>query len=67
MFIGNNKNFITPCVGLCYMDADNICMGCYRTSAEISDWMHKTEDEQISITIRCKKQIVENSPSGKNN
>ena len=58
MFIGNNINVITPCISKCDLDESDICMGCYRTSAEITGWLDKTEDEKIAIVIRCKKQIA---------
>lgn len=61
MFIGHSKNIITPCVGQCDLDEEDVCMGCYRSSQEISDWMNKSEDEKIDIVIRCKKQIALNS------
>ncbi|WOH36374.1 DUF1289 domain-containing protein [Thalassotalea fonticola] len=56
MFIGNNKNVITPCVGQCDLDKYDICMGCYRSASEIAGWMDKSEDEKIEIVIRCKKR-----------
>lgn len=58
MFAGSNSAQITPCVSLCYMDDKNICMGCYRTAEEITDWRTMSEDEKIAITIRCKKEIA---------
>ncbi len=58
MFIGNSTKVITPCVGQCDLDENNICMGCYRSSPEIADWMNKSEDEKIDIVIRCKKDIA---------
>jgi len=58
MFIGNNKNVITPCVGRCDLDENDICMGCYRSVAEIAGWVDKSEDEKIDIVIRCKKKIA---------
>jgi len=58
MFIGNSINVITPCVGQCDLDEHEICMGCYRSSSEISDWINKSEDEKIDIVIRCKKKIA---------
>lgn len=58
MFIGNNNSVITPCVGQCNLDDNAICIGCYRSSVEITDWVNKTEDEKIAIVIRCKKQIT---------
>ncbi|WP_420839697.1 DUF1289 domain-containing protein [Colwellia maritima] len=61
MFIGNNRNIITPCIGQCDLDDNDNCMGCYRSSQEISDWINKTEDEKIAIVIRCKQKIALNS------
>jgi predicted Fe-S protein YdhL (DUF1289 family) len=57
MFIGNNT-IITPCIGQCDLDDNDICIGCYRSSSEITGWMDKSEDEKIDIVIRCKKKIA---------
>ena len=59
MFIGNSKNIITPCTGQCGLDENDVCIGCYRTSSEITDWVNKSEDEKIDIVIRCKKMIAQ--------
>lgn len=58
MFIGNSTNVITPCIGQCHLDENDICKGCYRSSSEITGWLDKSEDEKISIVIRCKQQIA---------
>jgi len=58
MFIGLNNNVITPCISQCKLNGDDICMGCYRSALEISDWMNKSDDEKIDIVIRCKKKIA---------
>ncbi|TYK64833.1 DUF1289 domain-containing protein [Colwellia echini] len=58
MFIGTTTTVISPCISQCKLDADDNCLGCYRTAAEISDWMRMSEDEQIAISIRCKKEIA---------
>lgn len=58
MFIGNSKSVITPCIGQCDIDENDVCIGCYRSSQEITDWMNKSEDEKIEIVIRCKKKIA---------
>ncbi|WP_375750507.1 DUF1289 domain-containing protein [Vibrio sp. HN007] len=58
MFIGNNTSVITPCTGRCELDEGAICKGCFRSSSEIADWVNKSEDEKISIVIRCKKRIA---------
>ena len=58
MFIGANNSVITPCVGLCDLDENDIYIECYRSASEISGWMGKSEDEKIEIVIRCKKKIA---------
>ncbi|MDX1728162.1 MAG: DUF1289 domain-containing protein [Pseudoalteromonas tetraodonis] len=56
----NSKNVITPCVGQCRLDENDICIGCYRSVSEICSWRNKSKDEQIEIVIRCNKQIEKN-------
>ncbi len=58
MFIGMSTNLITPCISQCKLDENDICIGCYRSKSEISDWLNKSEDEKIEIVIRCKKKIA---------
>ncbi len=29
---------LSPCIGVCIMDADGYCMGCLRTLDEIAHW-----------------------------
>lgn len=28
----------SPCVGVCSLDEQDICIGCYRSAAEITHW-----------------------------
>lgn len=58
MFSVNSHVMISPCTSLCKLDDNDICLGCYRSAADISRWREKSEDEQITITIRCKKKIA---------
>jgi predicted Fe-S protein YdhL (DUF1289 family) len=37
---------VTPCVGICRMDADGLCIGCRRTLGEIAAWGTKSQDER---------------------
>ncbi len=37
----------SPCVSVCQMDAqDEVCVGCYRTRAEIAKWPSMDQDDQ---------------------
>ncbi|MBJ39629.1 MAG: DUF1289 domain-containing protein [Gammaproteobacteria bacterium] len=29
----------TPCVMVCTLDANDVCLGCYRTADEIGEWV----------------------------
>ena len=37
---------ITPCIGVCRMDADGLCIGCRRTLAEIARWGTMSQDDR---------------------
>ena len=40
----------SPCVSICQMDAyDGVCVGCYRTRAEIASWPSMDQDDQMLL------------------
>jgi len=41
----------SPCISVCVLDEHDICTGCYRSAAEITDWSMAT-DEQKRDTLR---------------
>ena len=55
----------SPCVGVCTV-VKNICIGCTRTSEEISNWLFYSDYERKIITKRClevmKKPLKERGP-----
>jgi len=46
---------ISPCIGVCQYNEEELCSGCFRTSQEISKWFDMTIDE--------KKKIIDLLPS----
>lgn len=38
---------VTPCIGICRMDADGLCVGCRRTLAEIARWGSMEDQERL--------------------
>ncbi len=48
----------SPCIASCKLNADKICLGCFRHIEEIVDWNKKTEPEQQAIyqTIAIRQQ-----------
>lgn len=39
----------SPCIGVCNVGPDDICIGCYRTRTEISQWVSYSEEEKSHI------------------
>jgi len=63
MIMENKTNIISPCIGQCGLDENDICIGCCRSKLEITDWMNKSEEEKREIVIKCKKNMVLNLQS----
>jgi predicted Fe-S protein YdhL (DUF1289 family) len=36
----------SPCISVCVLDEHDICTGCYRSAAEITDWYMATAAEK---------------------
>ena len=34
-----NLPILSPCIGICYLDAQGYCEGCHRTGDEIARWI----------------------------
>jgi len=40
----------TPCVKVCVVDGESgLCLGCYRTLAEVAGWARFTDDERAAL------------------
>ena len=47
------RSFMSPCVGVCRMDADSgKCLGCLRTVEEIRDWMPSDDPGRMAVWSR---------------
>jgi predicted Fe-S protein YdhL (DUF1289 family) len=40
---------LSPCIGVCQYNAEELCSGCFRTSKEISQWFNMTTKEKNKI------------------
>ena len=47
----------SPCVSICALDADDICVGCFRTVREISQWGRMPSDQQREVLRRCQVRM----------
>ena len=55
----------SPCIGVCTIVCDK-CVGCTRTSEEISNWLFYTDNERKSITKRCLRDMKSDRNNLKN-
>ncbi|OZI15751.1 DUF1289 domain-containing protein [Bordetella genomosp. 7] len=46
----------SPCVAVCSTLFDEICRGCGRTAAEVSNWVFMTDDEKQAVWQRIRAQ-----------
>ncbi|MCW3149975.1 DUF1289 domain-containing protein [Stutzerimonas stutzeri] len=48
-----DKPVASPCVSLCALDEDDVCVGCQRTADEIRRWGLMSDDERRQVLRRC--------------
>ncbi len=39
----------SPCISICALDENDICMGCYRSAEEITDWFMATDEQKHEV------------------
>lgn len=39
----------SPCVACCRLNAEKVCVGCYRHITEIVDWNRRTDEQNTAI------------------
>jgi predicted Fe-S protein YdhL (DUF1289 family) len=40
---------LTPCIGICRLDAQGYCVGCRRTGEEIGRWRGMSDAERLRL------------------
>lgn len=45
----------TPCTGVCELDDNGFCFGCYRNVDEIQTWPHLDDEEKKIIITRLEE------------
>ncbi len=40
---------LTPCIGICQLDARGYCVGCLRTGDEIARWRGMSDSERLRV------------------
>lgn len=52
-----DRQLVSPCVSICALDEDDICVGCFRTGGEISIWGLLSNDEKREVFRRIDLRI----------
>lgn len=47
----------SPCISVCVLDDDDVCMGCYRSASEITDWFMATDDQKREVLRRARERM----------
>jgi uncharacterized protein len=45
-------NTSSPCVDICKLDGNGVCIGCFRTKEEIARWLQMEETEKSAVVAR---------------
>lgn len=52
----------SPCVSVCALDENDICMGCYRSADEITDWFMASKQEKYAMLKVAEARRQKDSP-----
>ena len=52
----------SPCISVCVLDEDDICMGCYRSADEITDWFMASRAEKLEVLRRARERMEAATP-----
>jgi len=58
----NGSEVRSPCVSICVLDDHDICMGCYRSAAEITDWVMMSNDEKRDVLEKTRERFEASNP-----
>ena len=50
---------ISPCVGVCELNSDEICLGCGRSLQDVADWSAADEATRAQIVRQARQRMQE--------
>ncbi len=57
---GRDNRPLSPCVLICTLDDDKVCLGCGRSLEQISSWALMSKDEQWAVIDELSRRENEN-------
>jgi len=59
------NDIASPCIKICRMDINDICIGCRRTRDEIGNWSKYTNEQKQDVLDRASnRRVVEENTGG---
>ncbi|MGV6806979.1 MAG: DUF1289 domain-containing protein [bacterium] len=52
----------SPCISICALDENDVCVGCYRTAKEIREWLLMEDDERMEVLEKSAERAREKNP-----
>ncbi len=46
----------SPCVSICALDEDDVCIGCYRSGEEITQWSQMSSEEKQAVMEQVRQR-----------
>ena len=50
------NSLANPCIRVCCLDGNDVCLGCFRKLDEILKWREYSSKEKIDILDKCKQR-----------
>lgn len=50
---GDSDAVESPCIRLCTLDDQDVCIGCFRSMAEICAWSTASNNQRQQVLIAC--------------
>jgi len=54
--IDDKDPFQSPCIRNCCLNEDDICLGCFRTLNEITQWGQADDDTRRNILLKAERR-----------
>ena len=58
----SEQTVTSPCVSICLLNDEDICVGCYRSAEEIRQWMNMDDDCRRDVLIECADRAKQINP-----
>jgi uncharacterized protein len=46
----------SPCVSICALDENDVCIGCHRTGLEITHWQSMSNEEKANVMDKVRER-----------